>query len=319
MKQKFLVTGGNGFIGSAIVEMLLKEGNQVTILDNIFRHKKKSFSNNQIEKKIKFINGNICNYKQVLKSAKDIDTIIHLAYINGTKNFYLYPNDVIEVATKGLINVFDACKHYNIKEIYLASSSEVYHHPLKIPTDENESLKIPDPYNPRFSYACGKILTEIYGISFAKFFKKLVIFRPHNVFGPNMGNEHVVPELINKIYNLKKNNLKIEGTGKETRSFIFIKDFVEAFKLILKKGKHKNIYNIGNEDEILIQKLVYMISKNLNKKINISKGSLKKGGTIRRCPKITKLKKLGYNQNYSFQEGLNITIDWYKNNYEKEI
>ena len=100
-------------------------------------------------------------------------------------------------------------------------------------------LKIPDIYNPRYSYGGGKILTELIGINYGrKYFKKLIIFRPHNVYGPDMGNEHVIPELINRFKNLKGRNFKIQGTGKEIRSFIYIDDFIDAFNLIIKKGKH---------------------------------------------------------------------------------
>ena len=90
-----------------------------------------------------------------------------------------------------------------IKELYLASSSEVYQTPQKIPTDENESLKVPDIYNPRYSYGGGKILTELMKYISQKIFKKLVIFRPHNVYGPDMGNEHVIPELLKDLKKLK--------------------------------------------------------------------------------------------------------------------
>ena len=218
MFKHYLVTGGNGFIGSALVQMLLDEGNKVTIFDNIFRHKRKIFRNNQ---KLKFIKGDICNTSQVKKSLKDIDVLIHLAYVNGTKNFYEIPDKIIDVATKGIVNVFDACIKNEVKEIYLASSSEVYHYPKKIPTDEMINLVVPDPHNPRYSYGAGKILTEVYGLNFAKYFKKLIIFRPHNVYGPNMGNEHVIPEITNKILKLKKGKLNIQGSGNETRSYLY--------------------------------------------------------------------------------------------------
>ena len=110
------------------------------------------------------------------------------------------------MAVKGLVNIFDVCKENKITELYLASSSEVYQTPNKIPTKENEMLKIPDVLNPRYSYGGGKILTELMGINYGRnFFKKLIIFRPHNVYGPKMGNEHVIPEFINKIKKTKKN------------------------------------------------------------------------------------------------------------------
>ena len=91
-----------------------------------------------------------------------------LAYVNGTKFFYKQPIKILDIAVKGIINVIECCIKNNIKELYLASSSEVYQTPLKIPTDENEMLKIPDIYNPRFSYGGGKILTELMGIHYGK-------------------------------------------------------------------------------------------------------------------------------------------------------
>ena len=226
-KKTFLVTGGTGFLGRYIVEYLLQENNKVVVFDNEFRGSIKKIKN----KKIKFIRGDIRNKKVFFKSLKSIDAIVHLAYINGTKHFYEKPDLVLDVAIKGLINLFDGCKKFKIKELYLASSSEVYQTPNRIPTTEEELLKIPNIYNPRYSYGGGKILTELMGINYGKkFFKKLIIFRPHNVYGPEMGNEHVIPEFIDRMKKLKGKNFKIQGTGDEVRSFIFIKDFINAFK-----------------------------------------------------------------------------------------
>ncbi len=315
MNKHYFVTGGNGFIGHSIVKMLLNDGHKVTVFDNIFRHGEKKIFHT---KNYKFIKGDICNLNELKKSLKKVDALIHLAYINGTQNFYKIPDKIIEVASKGITNVFDACLSKNIKEIYLASSSEVYYYPKKIPTDEKTPLVIPDPHNPRYSYSAGKILTEIYGLSFAKYFKKLVIFRPHNVYGPNMGNKHVIPEITNKILQIKNNKLIIQGTGKETRSFIYIDDFADSFKILLKKSKHRNIYNIGNNDEVNILEIVNLISKILDKKIIVKNSKLQKGGTRRRCPNIEKLKKLGYKQKYTLKKGLKKTVDWYRLKYEKK-
>ena len=106
------------------------------------------------------------------KSLNTVDAVIHLAYVNGTKFFYSKPTVILDIAVKGIINVIDACKKKKIKELYLASSSEVYQTPQKIPTDENESLKVPDIYNPRYSYGGGKILTELMGVHFGRKFLK---------------------------------------------------------------------------------------------------------------------------------------------------
>ncbi len=163
-KKTFLVTGGTGFIGRNIVNLLLKKNYKILVLDDGSR----GVFNKTINKNIKYIKGDIREKKLLYKCLKKVDAVIHLAYINGTRYFYEKPDVILDVAIKGLINVFDGCKKYKIKELYLASSSEVYQTPLKIPTDENEMLKIPDIYNPRYSYGGGKILTELMGINYGK-------------------------------------------------------------------------------------------------------------------------------------------------------
>jgi len=298
--KKILVTGGTGFIGAAISNYFSKKGYRVTILDNNSRGKLKRIKKN---KKIKFIYGDITKYDDVFKALKGQDCIFHLAAINGTKFFYEKPDKVLDVSCKGVINVIDGAKKLKIKNIFLASSSEVYHLPNKIPTDESEPIKIPNILNPRFSYAGGKILTELMGINNAKFFNKMIIFRPHNVYGNDMGNEHVIPEMIRKVKNAKK-SIKMKGSGLQTRSFIYIDGFVEAFYLIFKKGKHLNIYNIGTQEKIRIIDLAKVIIKIFKKKIIIKKEQIAKGGTQHRTPNISKIKKLGFKNEFNIIQGL---------------
>ena len=308
-KKTFLVTGGTGFIGSNICRMLIKNGYNVIIYDNNSRGNLTKIKD--IKNKITFIKGDIRDRRKVFNTLKKVQAVIHLSYINGTKYFYTHPELILDVGVKGVVNIIDGCIKHKIKELYLASSSEVYQTPLKIPTDENEMLKIPDIFNPRYSYGGGKILTELMGINYGKkFFKKLIIFRPHNVYGPNMGNEHVVPEFVNQLKNKKKiNNIfLIKGSGNEKRSFIFIDDFVQAFDLIIKKGKHLNIYNIGTSNIVTIKKLALEISKIMKKKITIKNTKIAKGGTNTRCPNINKILKIGFKQRFSLRQGLESTI-----------
>ena len=313
-KKNILITGGTGFIGSNLAKSLLKNYN-VKIYDNFSRRSLKNIK--KIPKQIKIIKGDIRDKDKFFKALKKIDIVIHLAYINGTRFFYSKPVDILDIAIKGIVNVFDGCIKYNIKELYLASSSEVYQTPKKIPTNELESLKIPNVHNPRYSYGGGKILTELMGIHYGKkYFKKLiildflikkkfqVIFRPHNVYGKNMGQEHVIPEFINRFKKIKGKNFKIQGSGNEIRSFIFIEDFVKAFELIMKKGKHLNIYNIGTSQKIKIRELAIKMSKIFKKKIIIKKGKLSKGGTKIRTPDITKIKRLGFKPRYNLDSGM---------------
>ena len=301
--KNILITGGSGFIGSALAEKLINLKHNVKIFDNNSRGNLNKIK--KIKKQVKFIKGDIRNRQSLIRASKNTDVVIHLAYINGTKYFYSNPVLILDVAVKGIINVIEACIKNKVKELYLASSSEVYQTPNKIPTDEYESLKIPNIFNPRYSYGGGKILTELMGIHYGKkYFKKLIIFRPHNVYGSNMGYEHVIPEFINRFKTLKKRNFKIQGTGNEIRSFIYIEDFLSAFSQILNKGKHLNIYNIGTSEKIKIKDLAYKLSKIFKKKITLRKTSLAKGGTKIRIPNINKIKRLGFKPKFNLDKGL---------------
>ena len=307
-KKCFLVTGGTGFIGSNICKLLVKNGHKVLVYDNNSRGSLNKISN--IKNKISFIKGDIRDRTKLFKNLRNVDAVIHLAYINGTKYFYTKADLILDIAVKGLVNVIDGCIKNKIKEIYLASSSEVYQTPLKIPTDEHEMLKIPDVFNPRYSYGGGKIITELMGIHYGKkFFKRMIIFRPHNVYGKDMGNEHVVPEFINRFKKLKREKFKIQGSGLEIRSFIHINDFISAFELIVKKGKHLNIYNIGTSEKVRIKELAYKIAKIFNKKIILKKSKLQKGGTKIRLPDISKIRKLGFKPKFNLNKGLTEVIN----------
>ena len=314
-KKTYLITGGTGFIGSAIIKKLVQSKVKVICFDSNIRG---NFNKLGIAKnKVKIELGDIRDLKKLIKISKKVDCIIHLAFLNGTEYFYSKPELVLDIGVKGMINVLEACKKNNIKELILASSSEVYQIPKKIPTNENVIMKIPDVFNPRYSYAAGKIISEVLAINNSKIFKKLIIFRPHNVYGPDMGFEHVIPQIILRMQKLKKKsgkiNFKIQGSGKETRSFNHINDFVDGFFKILRKGKHLNIYNIGTQEEIKISDLTRLIAKNLNYKIKIIKTSVSKGSTTRRCPDISKLKKLGYSPKIKIKKGIKEVIEWYSN------
>ena len=196
--KTILVTGGSGFIGSNIVKNLIAKNFSIKVFDNNSRGTFKNLS--AISKNITFIEGDIRDREKVISISKNVDSIIHLAYINGTENFYRKPYEVLDIAVKGMINIIDCMSVNNINELILASSSEVYQQPSIVPTDEKIPLYIPDIFNPRISYGGGKIISELLSINFARSTnKKLIIFRPHNVYGPNMGNDHVIPQFINSI------------------------------------------------------------------------------------------------------------------------
>lgn len=317
MRKKILVTGGTGFIGSSLVKALVNQGGWVRVLDNGSRGSMRRFKD--FNGKFEMKEGDVRDPKIVEEACKDIDCVIHMAYINGTEFFYTKPELILEVAVKGMMNVLDGAIKNNVKEFFLASSSEVYQTPNIIPTPEEVPLVVPDPHNPRYSYGGGKIISELLILNYGrKFFKRAVIFRPHNVYGVDMGWEHVIPQLTLRIKKLMADTdgnglvaLPIQGSGKETRAFIYIDDFVEGFLKVLDKGKHLGIYNIGTMEETSIKQLAQDIGRCFSRQVKLLPGKLTKGSTLRRCPNTEKLKNLGFKPKFSLKKGLQETVQWY--------
>jgi nucleoside-diphosphate-sugar epimerase len=316
LPKKYLVTGGTGFIGSAIVRRLVSEGKIVRVLDNDSRGHKNRLDD--IRNELEFISADIRDSEAVIAATEGIDCVFHLAFVNGTEFFYKNPELVLDVGVRGIVNILDACKIHNVKEFILASSSEVYQTPPVVPTDENVRLIVPDPMNSRYSYGGGKIISEIMSINYGRhLFDRMMIFRPHNVYGPDMGWEHVIPQFVLRMNQANKEqpkgtiNFPIQGTGKETRSFVYIEDFIEGIMTIVKNGKHMGIYNIGHDEEISIEEVARLVGKYFKRNVSIIPSTAPIGGTSRRCPNINKLCAMGYKTLYSLSEGLPLLASWY--------
>lgn len=319
--KSYLVTGGTGFIGRTVIRALVTKGFKVRVLDDNSRGSLESLE--YLRRDFEFINADVRNTQQVKDACRGIDCVIHLAAVNGTRFFYTIPEVVLDVSTRGMINIIDACLWHGVEELFFASSSEVYHVPAQVPTPEHVPMTIPDPNNARFSYSGGKIISELLTLNYGrKYFKRAIIFRPHNVYGPEMGWEHVIPQFIIRMRRLVaggKNKVKfpIQGSGKETRSFVFIDDFVAGLMLLLESGKHLEIYNIGTTEEIRIRDLAKLVANYFKKDVMIVPGEIAHGGTPRRLPDINKIAKLGYKPKVSLREGIAITVQWYNDNAHK--
>ncbi len=318
VNKKVLITGGTGFIGSGLVKGLVDRGYSVRVLDNQFRGNNRRLDD--YLEKIELIEGDICDRDTVFQAVEGMDIMYHLAFINGTKYFYEIPEKVLEVGVKGALNSLEATMEFNLERYILASSSEVYQTPTKIPTNESERIYLEDITNPRYSYAGGKIISELLALNYLrKTDTDCVIFRPHNIYGPDMGWEHVIPELMKKIQQASNNfskksiKLEIQGDGSETRAFCFIDNAVEGFIICGEKGGDGEIYHVGEMNEITILRLIQQMGNVLGIDIEIIPGELQPGGTPRRCPDTAKLAELGYSPSVSFQKGMKRSVEWYKN------
>ena len=316
---RILVTGGSGFIGSALVKALVRAGNHVRVLDDNSRGSLRRLKD--VANDIEFIADDIRDADAVARAMEGVDEVHHLAFVNGTELFYKAPELVLDVGVRGMINVIDACRRQGIGTLLLASSSEVYQTPPRIPTDEATPLSVPDPLNPRYSYGAGKLISEIMILNFGrKFFDRVLIFRPHNVYGPDMGVEHVIPQFALRLRALSTSQptgrlrFEIQGTGAETRSFCFIDDLVAGIVVMREKGEHLGIYHVGTMEEVTIADLAQRIARAAGREIELMAGAPAAGGVLRRCPDISKLARLGYKPRVPLNEGLKQTLDWYWRN-----
>jgi nucleoside-diphosphate-sugar epimerase len=314
--RRILVTGGSGFIGSALVKALVGRGDSVRVLDDNSRGALRRLAG--IERDIEFIGGDIRDADAVDAATRGIDEVHHLAFVNGTATFYSAPDLVLDVGVKGIVNVIDACRRHGVARLVLASSSEVYQSPLRVPTDETVPLVVPDPLNPRLSYGAGKIISEMMVINHGrKHFERVLIFRPHNVYGPDMGFDHVIPQFAVRLKRAIGEHktgavpFPIQGSGAETRSFCHVDDLVQGVLVMCDKGDHLGIYHIGTTEEVSVADLAGRMAAITGREIALSPSAVLAGSTPRRCPDISKLSALGYRPRVPLADGLPPTLQWY--------
>jgi nucleoside-diphosphate-sugar epimerase len=314
--RKYLVTGGTGFIGSALVRSLVRAGASVRSFDDDSRGTPRRLAD--VASDVELQAGDIRDPRAVGRAVAGVDCVCHLAYINGTEFFYSRPELVLDVAIRGMLNVVDACREHGVGDLVLASSSEVYQTPPAIPTDESVPLSIPDVLNPRYSYGGGKIACELMAVNYGRAgFDRVAIFRPHNVYGPDMGREHVIPQFALRMAECCREagagpvRFAIQGSGRETRAFIYVDDLVDGVLRVIERGEHLGIYHIGSDEEVTVERLAKEVGRCFGREVEVVPGALLPGSTLRRCPDIARMRGLGFEPRTPLAAGLEKTVHWY--------
>lgn len=304
--KKILMTGASGFIASHLTRRLYNEGANITIL-TLYNDKINNIRLTDIWDNINVIEADIRNIDSLRPLRKlDFDIVYHFAAYNHVGDSFRHVSHSFDVNGKGTANLLDACERAK-KFIYI-SSSEIYGYQKEVPFKEDFN---PRPLSP---YAIGKYAGELYcrmklHINNAP----IVILRPFNAFGPYQSTRAIIPEtIINCLLGKEVKTTK----GKQTREYNFISNLVDAFVLA---GKNKNavgkIINIGSGKDISIKDLV-----SLTHKLTASKSKLKIGSLKYRPTETWKMVSdnsrakeiLCWEPRISFEEGLKLTIDWYK-------
>ncbi len=311
------MTGGAGFIGSALTERLLADGHQVCVLDDFSRGKLRRLDH-LAGGGLTTVHGDIRDPAAVTRAMQGCELTAHLAYLQGTQTFYVEPRQVLDVALRGIVNVLSACETTGCGSLLLMSSSEAYQTAPVVPTPEDVPLTVPDVLNPRYSYGGGKIASELAALAWqrAGVLDRLVIARPHNIFGPDMGREHVIPEFCLRMNRLVQEHphgiipFPVQGTGRETRSFCWIGDCTAQLKLLLAGAD--GVYHVGTMDERTIADVAHAVARCYKREIKVVPGTLLKGSPLRRLPDTSKIRALGWDGDTAFSWALGQTAAWYR-------
>ena len=313
-----LVTGGAGFIGSNMCQGLLELGAKVVCFDNLSTGKLSNIQEFKQNKKFKFIKGDTNNLKDIKRVFDNyrIDYVFHYAAMVGVDRTLANPLGVLQ-DIEGIKNVLNFSLRDKIKKVVYSSSSEIYGEAQEVPEREDST-----PFNTRIPYAIVKATGENYLKAYFKIYHlPTVNLRFFNVYGPKQSEDFVVSKFIKQTILGKP--MTILGDGKQTRDFVFIKDNINATLQVLQNSKiNGESINIGTGEEVSILNLakkIIQVSNKKNLKIKFLPAR-KEGDVERRCPDITKMKKLlKYTPKYSLDQGLKIIYQWLKTkNYETQ-
>lgn len=254
--MRALVTGGAGFIGSHLAERLLKDGNEVVVVDNLSTGSLKNVESFKEYRGFEFVEGDIRDGKLIEALAERSDTVFHLAAAVGVQLIADDPVHTIEINIGGTETVLEAANKFGTK-VLIASSSEVYGKSEATPFREEDDLVLGSTSMSRWAYACSKAIDEFLGQAFAQqYCLNVVIGRFFNTIGPRQTGQYgmVVPRFVERA--LKNRPVQIYGTGRQTRCFCYVGDLVEAvIELMNCEQAAGKVYNIGSSEEISIEGL----------------------------------------------------------------
>ncbi len=308
--MKFLVTGGAGFIGSNLVESLLKKGMPVRVIDNFSTGKRENLK--EFEKDIELVEGDIRDFGTVSKCMHGIEVVLHQAALPSVPRSIADPVTSNEVNVVGSLNILEASRKNNVKRVVFASSSSVYGDTPELPKHEGMAL------NPLSPYAVTKLTGEKYLKVFAEIYgMETLALRYFNVFGPRQDPDSqysaVIPKFIKAI--LQGNQPTIYGDGEQSRDFTFISNVVDANYLAATSelDKYGVAVNCACHDRITLNNLVDSINKILHSDILPVYAEPRKGDIKHSFAEIKLAEKLlGYQPSVEFETGLEKTIEYFR-------
>ena len=308
--RKIVVTGGAGFLGSHLVDKLIREGEEIIVIDNLFRGQTENIEQHIPNKKFTLLNDEIQNKTKISDALHLADAVIHFASISSVFRSIVEPEIVNTINVTGTLNMLNLCIKEEVQCFIFASSAAVYGGDRNRPLQENDSL------HPLSPFAASKIAGEAYCKAYSETYGlNTIILRFMNIYGPRITK--VYRRVCSKFAEatIRNEPLVIVGDGKQTRDFTYVTDAINGILLALNKKDIKGeTFNIGSGKPTTINQLANLYKKiSENPKQEIKYINAKKGDLIHSYADITKAKKkMGYNPKIDIGTGIPKYLEWYK-------
>jgi dTDP-glucose 4,6-dehydratase len=309
--MRLLITGGAGFIGSNFIRYILNKysGYKITNLDKLsYCGNPENLKDVEKNPNYKFVKGDICDGKIVNKLAKNVDVIVNFAAQTHVDRSIVDASEFVQTNVYGTYVLLEAAKKHSLDRFIQISSDETYG------SIEKGSFTEESPLNPNSPYAASKAAADLLARSYLITYKlPVLIIRSSNNFGQYQFPEKVIPLFITNT--LKNKKLPLYGDGLNVRDWLYVLDNCRAIDLILHKGEIGQIYNVAAGNEKTNLELTRLILKIMGKPEDLIEYVKDRPGHDRRYSlNWTKIKKLGWQPQYQFEEALRQTIKWYRDN-----
>ena len=318
--MKVLITGGAGFIGSHLAERFVKDGEQVTVIDDLSTGSIKNIQHLEGDKNFNIVVDTVLNAPTLESLIKKCDIIYHMAAAVGVKLIVNEPVKTITTNIRGTEIVLNSASKWR-KKVVLASTSEIYGKNISSSFKEEDDMVFGPTTKSRWSYACSKAIDEFLGLAYFRE-KKLpvIILRLFNIVGPRQTGRYgmVVPTFIKQA--LKEEAITVYGDGNQTRSFTYISDLIDLIvKLPDIKEAYGNVFNVGGEEEISmleLAKLVKSITRSSSEIAFIPYDQAYEKGfedMMKRVPDITKIRSvIGFKQSVDIKNIIEKIVEYFR-------
>lgn len=300
-EEKTLVTGGGGFIGSHLVDRLLKEGHEVIVLDNFSNGRIENLSHHTNNEKLQIKKVDIADFNAIKDYFEDVTWVFHLAALADIVPSIQNPLEYHRPNVDGTINVLEAARKNNVKKFIYTASSSCYGIPDEYPTPETAPIK------PEYPYALTKYLGEQYAMHWNKIYNlPIVSLRLFNVYGPRARTTGTYGAVFGVFLAQKYHNkpFTVVGDGTQTRDFTFVDDIVEGFYMAAKSDIENEIINLGSGSTYSVNRLVELLGGDV---VYLPKRPGEPDCTFADISKAKKL--LNYNPKVTFEGGVKIMLD----------